>query len=739
MSTAAKKDLSLDIEAERLVSATAGDSARGFSVPGLAERLHEEQKKADTRSLMLARFVMDTADALSAASAGNLTKAGELSAKMKDALEAMGRMPERPGGLIIRFRGRYLPSEGKASARNDYEAVLGSARLDIVELRGVTKRMGNAIAPFAVGFARAVSALTSLGINTLHFTLFDEGEDKDGLTDRSLSALFSYCYALSVEDGLCPEGGGACIPIIRDSRGEPAADLSILAAVNSVSAASITAMAEKVRALMDKAPPDSPLLQYVSVAAAAFAFEKLKAQLVKPAVSINNMRWLFAVGEDDTLPPPSAAVVRFASLTFGRDSRKAARLSTSLYADDWGRVDAVEVLERLKLASDLLAALGRNPAFGGTLVSHVLATVRAGLELVQDPFFEGLILTEKSAAVEVPGSGAVSRNLDERLLSLALFFRRRVAVRRKMKALAKEDVAFDNADLTTLSQDFDMSPAAARELVEIVRSCFDGEGRFLRQVFEKNIPSFARHHKVFEFLWHFLKEHMNRQERVALLNALKVLIDQMKEPMRAIRVLLSDFARDPQAVNFHDRNGLMLANLLLRTFTKELHQNIETTPEEVLRVVKGLDPDRVEFARRLIDSERERFFLKVKTIHKERQEALNPKTANFAMPAAYLLSLEREIYMLFALVGGVVGVAALRSALREYGDPASDIYSLAKNTRHLPDVLGNLQVAIRGVKRIGERSDHVYVGQIKALTTDFVALKKTPEHAEAVKKVMKWL
>lgn len=737
MAISAEKDLSLDIEAERLVNEASGRSARGFSVPGLSERLHEEQKKADARSVLLVRFFTDCADAISAASKGVMDKAGTLEARIKDALDVMGRMPERPGGLVIRFRGRHLPSEGKASARNDYEVILGSARLDAVAVGGVAKR--TATATLKADFLRAASVFTSLGINTLHFTLFDEDEDQDGMSEKSLSALLSYFYSVSVEEGDCSEGQGPCITVIRDAIGEPAADLSILAAVNGVKPSAINEMAEKVRTLMDKAPPDSPLLQYVSVSAAAFAFEKLKAQLKRPAVSVNNMRWLFVADDSDALPPPSAAVVRFSSVLFGSDSRKAARLATGLYADDYGRIDPVELVERLKLASDLLAALDRHSASKEVLVGHVLSTLRADLELVPDNILESITFSNRQAEAEVPGTGSVRRALDERVFDLCLFFQSRATVRKKMKAMVRESVRFDNADCTALSRDFDMSPEAARELLELVGSCFDKTGHFQRAVFDQNIPAFARHHKVFEFLWHFLKEHMHRAERIAFLNALKVLIDQMKEPKRALRVLLEDFARDPQAVNFYDRNGLMLANLLLRTFTKELHQNIETTPEEVLQVVKGLDPERTAFARSIIDAEKERFFLKVKTIHRERQEALDPKTASFAMPPAYLLSLEREIYIFFSLVGGVAAVATLRSALREYGDPHSELYRLAKGGKHLLDVLGILQIILRGVKRIGERSDQVYASQIKAQTLEFMDLKKTPETAEAVKKIMKWL
>ena len=80
------------------------------------------------------------------------------------------------------------------------------------------------------------------------------------------------------------------------------------------------------------------------------------------------------------------------------------------------------------------------------------------------------------------------------------------------------------------------------------------------------------------------------------LNALQMLIAKIHQPKRAIKVLIADFCADPGVIEFADRNALMLANLLIRKYNKELNLDIELTPEEVLLVKEGLDREVVTYA-----------------------------------------------------------------------------------------------------------------------------------------------
>jgi hypothetical protein len=411
-----------------------------------------------------------------------------------------------------------------------------------------------------------------------------------------------------------------------------------------------------------------------------------------------------------------------------------------LYDTDYGKIDGYQLVERIKLFSDLLDGLEKHalPAERDSLLNHMFTVLRDSLEHVPDIVFDDLATPPGSMESRNSKGEVIKRPVDERLWEMVVFFRKRSITRSKIKAMLTQDIYLDETDYDVLGEDFGFSEHQAKRLVTILVTCFDKQGHFLRPVFEKNLAAFAAHEKIFEFLWHYLKEHLHKNERVAFLNALQLLIDKLKNPRNAIRVLLNDFAFDPNVVQFFDRNGLMLVNLLMRKYSKELHQTTETTPEEVLLVKEGLDEQRVLYARQIMDEERERFFGKVRTVRLELKKSLDPYAVEWTMPASFMFTLEREIFMLFALVGGVVGVAALRSGLREYGNPNSEIWAMAARANALGQALGALQVIIRGIKRVGERSDIVALSELEATKTDFYRLHSSIEHREQVRQVLKW-
>ena len=123
---------------------------------------------------------------------------------------------------------------------------------------------------------------------------------------------------------------------------------------------------------------------------------------------------------------------------------------------------------------------------------------------------------------------------------------------------------------------------------------------------------------------------------------------------------MGDFLEEPDAVHFSDRNALMLANLLLRRYNKELDIDIEITPEEVFLVKEGLNREAATAALMLIDAENEALFEKIRTIHRKIVVSLDSgydSTDN--MNLKYLLSLEREIHIFVALLGGDVARSVL--------------------------------------------------------------------------------
>jgi hypothetical protein len=213
----------------------------------------------------------------------------------------------------------------------------------------------------------------------------------------------------------------------------------------------------------------------------------------------------------------------------------------------------------------------------------------------------------------------------------------------------------------------------------------------------------------------------------------------MDTPEKALRVLLEDFLEEPEAVRFSDRNAVMLANLLLRRYNKELDIDIEITPEEVFLVKEGLNREAATAGLMLIDAESGTLFEKIRTIHRQIVISLDPGYDSADnMGLKYLLSLEREVHVFVALLGGDVARSVLRSALNEYGNPDSEIYRLAEDSPTVEAFLQHLKVLLRGLGRSGEPIDERVINQIIDRRDDFLSFSKESRHEALVNRIMAW-
>ena len=260
--------------------------------------------------------------------------------------------------------------------------------------------------------------------------------------------------------------------------------------------------------------------------------------------------------------------------------------------------------------------------------------------------------------------------------SLLVYFKRRVLTKKKIEKMVHEPIDFDAQDYEAIARDFNISVAEAKTFLDLLKGCFDGSGNFVRSGFEKNIPHMAKYGvKIFSFLWHYLKETLSRKDRVAFLNSLQTLILEMRQSPAALILLLEDFCGSPNEVLFSDRNALILTNVLLRKYNKEIRNDIEITPEEVLLVREGLSPEAVKASGDAIDSQTDAFFQKIRTIHGKILNGLRSGKDDGAVPLRFLLSLERECYIFLSLIGRPFGHAVLKSAVKTYGNPGSEIYT----------------------------------------------------------------
>jgi hypothetical protein len=214
----------------------------------------------------------------------------------------------------------------------------------------------------------------------------------------------------------------------------------------------------------------------------------------------------------------------------------------------------------------------------------------------------------------------------------------------------------------------------------------------------------------------------------------------MTQPQLALRCLLMDFIHSPRTVSFSDRNALILANILLRKYNKELNNYIENTPEEVLLVQEGLNREMTESAKELIEQDHDRYLQKVRTTHNKLLETIKPTQEGIQpMTLRYLSTVEREIFILFSLVGGTAAHKIMKSVVTEYGNPEAYIYSLINNQEQMKTVFQLLQLSVRGLMRFNDISALAVLEKIKAQEWIFAELNPELLPKETITRVMEFV
>ena len=707
---------------------------RRFGIVEMTEIWHEKDL-LDPCRFMLIEFAAELAGFAHSAAVLDKKGAAKAGLRILELLSSLSEMPGQDGSVLIRHRGRDSDAVGQESMDADYVMVFGAMSMDMAQATAVARRLGAVAAHRPAILRDAFSTLAGLGIRTVRFAL--ESGDEMRLC---LRVLFEYLSVTApgkpMENNAAPKSAF----IINDEEDRPDANLTLFAAVNRMDKKTARLLVAKIHSAVARAGSNHPLAQFPNVYEACFAFKRMRESLKRSPIEINNPRWLVASHEWEMIPAHRARLARMAADAFGSGSPMPGQIMDGLYAPDYGSIGARVLSTRLIRISRFIEVLEKSETASGDVVINALSDAGKCLDMVQENVFDDFWILADKLELRISDRESGPVPVDARIHDLFAFYSQRSITKQKVRLMAREDISFKERDYQTIARDFGFTLEDARTLLELIRNCFDGSGRFMKARFDSCIPEFAQHHvKVFEFLWHYLKENLNAGERVAFLNGQLRLIDKINHPHGAIRVLLEDLAHDPEVVRYTDRNALMLANALLRTFNKELDQEIEMTPEDVLKVRQGLDQRAVRYAARLIDEDRQRYFLKARSIHRKLLESLDPREGQKPMPLGYIITLERELYIFLSLVGGVTGLAVLRSALREYGVCDSEVYRLRFSKENMKVLLQHLQVVVRAAGRVAEKEDWEFLFQMEARSHDFYALDKSAGGREQVKQTLGWL
>ncbi len=397
-------------------------------------------------------------------------------------------------------------------------------------------------------------------------------------------------------------------------------------------------------------------------------------------------------------------------------------------------------LKQLRAYSLCLQALREKTIFQ-EMVTLLANLLRAGIYKVDGEALDAVTVRRDAIQVDINDKSTMIGTVNGELLTILSLGKESRETERQLMVIDRLVKHRNDENLQAVAHTFKIPIHDTNKITLLIEKLFDGQGNFMRKTFEPMLDELARHgNHAFELLWCYFKALKGRANRVSFLNALQHLISRIKRPKHALRFLLADFCRHPDRVEPSDRNAIMLANILLRTYNKELDVDIEMTPEEVLNVRNGLDRDVVHYAQFRIDSVEYRFSTKIRTIHEKIVALLNSPTPGRQRPSVrHLLFLEREIFIFLSLLSGKTAQLILVSALNEYGDPKAGIYRNLRAAAYLPVFLQHLKIIVRGVGRVGTRDDVSLLRKISENGFQLAELSGTTENQRSVVRTMEWI
>ena len=717
----------------------------------------------------------------------------------------LAALPGHQGLLQINRRG----GQGKSGDRPDYAIRLGELCVDSAIVSAVIKRMGIRFKHLEGRLLKLNETLAAEGIESMRLRLPEDSPES--LETLRVALRVVSCYRVAAEKSAPISFVRAGVPIqlaaVHDERHLPDPNLTLLAAVNDLSANAIQELALKVAALMQRPEGAALRRRAPNVFQAMFAIKSLSNKLTRPPIEINSDRssseapsegsmgaggrfnwpgggWggsgapsaagAAAPGGGGAGPPmapstgpgtdgaPAAAgggpenaatgmqrpaaviddaalkaeVEQFVAGAYPVAPADVADAVQNLFAKDRTRSGSADWSRWLGQMSHLIGAMQANPA-GTRLMEAVLQRVQSGIEQLPAELLNDMVVEKNEVKVWRDGREQVVGRVEDRIAQTIDAAKDQCAIRRKLRAGTGTEPIYLARDPSALSSYFELPAPDMENILSLFRGCFDQRGNFQKTLFEKRVPELARYDKkIFLVLWEFLKEMPRRTDRLPFLNSLQLMIKEIRQPLQAVRILLSDFISEPSQVSYPDRNAVMLTTQFLRTYNKEINVDIELTPEEILRVYAGLDGKVANYAGWKVKGEQNRFLAKAVSIRKRLTAAFEPGLSGAsAMPSKFLLALEREMHIFLALVGGSTATSILHSALGVFGNPDSPFYKAEEGRQHFYALLQHLSVLIRGIGRVGTEIDLILIDQIRQNEKEFSKMAADPRQAALVRRV----
>ena len=436
-------------------------------------------------------------------------------------LHALQQMPENDGAIRIEHRG----SPGtRVSEKTDYVIRFGDFTVDVASVAAVIKRIGIRVKHIEGRLIKSFEAFAAQGLDTIIIKIPDASDES--LEKLRISMRIISCFKKAVEDDAPIEYVKndqelSLKPVLNESH-QPDPNLTMLAALNDLSAQNMQEMIQKVAALMRRPDFAASGQSLANVYQTIFNIKSLRQRLARPPVELNSERaprggksLKGEAGGSGSSPggggpvapavkADSAAlkanVARFVKEAYGDSPEKAMQVMKTIYGDDYHQLDLAGLEGRLQLITDLLTNLESSDK-GQALMENVLGRIQTGMDQLPKDILDDLIVDGDEIKIWEADEEKVIGKSDDNLLKVLDTSKDRLAARKRMKTALRADGQFTEQDYEQLSKTFNISIGEAEEIAQLLKGCFDAQGNFQRALFEKNVAGYAQHPKKIFLFW----------------------------------------------------------------------------------------------------------------------------------------------------------------------------------------------------------------------------------------------
>ncbi|MBU0673274.1 MAG: hypothetical protein KJ950_01370 [Proteobacteria bacterium] len=701
----------------------------------LMQFLQDEEKKRDSFRLLIAQTASLFADILVETKMSALNSANNHKLRvLLNTLTNISALSDMENKITCRYRGQQTIQEDSNSPTKtpetyDYELSIDNILLDFQVAQKVEQREPVKGKSLTTKLIKAFTTLSDMQI--FNFTIYIKpGEDGTSLKkhEKSINTLLRFYTSKPEQENF----------LVLDEYDQPNINLTLLAATNRVRAGSLQKLVDLIKPRMLGPEPAPELIRFTTAYDVILATKRYQQQLKKGVIEVNSVHQLML--NSNINPRRNAEAVQVSRLVlakYGTDPKKVSEVISSISSEGYHNIQSKIMGKRLAQATEFLALAEENEN-KDLLQQEAMLSIEEGLENIPDEVYNELnIEGDEISTVDSLGR-KTNWSLHQKIFGLVSYFKQRSLTKQKVHDINNRAVQFDAVDYSVIARNSNITIEEAEHLVELLKECFSESGRYRRSSFEKNIPEFLKYEdKVFEFLWYYMKGLRIKEDRISFLNSIQILVSQLKTPEKALTIILTDIFNPAFPGRFSDRNGFILANILLRTYNQEVKSNIELTPEEVLYVWAGLNKEMVKVAQQFFHRNREQVLQKVKRMTQLMlQLSIEKVHQEEQMQLRFLLYLMREVVMFCSLIGGNISLSTVKGVVQEFGNPHSPFYRKIEKKSNISQGLKLLQVAARGLKRFHDPICLELLRRIAGMEQEFIDLYDNQTHRDTVKKVL---